>query len=370
MCQKRNRMQFTLFAILFLINQSAGEVPFCSVDVYSGFERPLYDSFIVKAKAGDSVAIHCECASKVNLSSVPSSSHVKVWDSERVGTRFTRSARITVPAWNYDAYKLNELKVVCTASSGVSCFIQLQVDFSPFVDLGVKAVQTVNEGESGSIECPIRAPNFPPYKYQLMWSSNRDDGRDRRVYFAQNYTLTSYSYSLARAKARMDKTIYTCSLINRATIVMSANVTLHVEVPRATFAVDHVVMSLSTSWLLVAILFGLGLTICIRHRHQKKQKRARIRFIGSIIGAPIPQGGFDIGPWQVEESGEAEVLKRSDSMCNLVSLYDRQVINAAREVLGFCADTSFFRMDQIERANFDKTVEELRHYVKDKPYFD
>ena len=85
------------------------------------------------------------------------------------GNTTTRSFIYRVPIENESASRENGKKISCKRKN-LTCNIQLNVRFDPFFDNSVPKNLTFDENVDATIECPIRAPNFPPYDYMILWT--------------------------------------------------------------------------------------------------------------------------------------------------------------------------------------------------------
>lgn len=161
-----------------------------------------------------------------------------------------------MPQDNIKAYRENDNLIICQAiyansTAEHSCFAHLNVKFEPFIDKTVKLNQVIQENKH-EIECPIRAPNFPPYEYHIFWI--RFNKKGRVVLFAANYTLTSYFYPIENI---VEGDIYSCSLLQNNSILMSVNITVVRETSRSAYVEYTYLESLWT--LLVLPLLGIGI---------------------------------------------------------------------------------------------------------------
>lgn len=166
-----------------------------------------------------------------------------------------RYVKVFMPEDNIRAYRKNDNLITCRAiyensTADHSCFAHLNVKFEPFVDNTVKLNQVVCANKR-EIECPIRAPNFPPYEYHIFWI--RFNRKGRVVLFAANYTLTSYFYPIEKV---VEGDIYSCSLSQNNSILMSVNITVKREAPMAAY-VEYNLVSL---WSLLVLPLLVGLT--------------------------------------------------------------------------------------------------------------
>ena len=79
----------------------------------------------------------------------------------------TRSVMYTAPLDNQMASKANGKKMKCLYKNR-TCHIRFSVRFKPYIEPDFKTL-TFEENQEATIECPIRAPNFPPYEYVIAW---------------------------------------------------------------------------------------------------------------------------------------------------------------------------------------------------------
>jgi hypothetical protein len=214
------------------------------------------DSLILNASPGDSVAVRCTSSENISISTAPQPTKFSV---QIVATRSDsneRAAHFSIPRDNYEAYLMNELNIVCTTTESL-IYMQLNIDFVPFIDTRVARVHRTMQ----PIECPIRAPNFPPYKYQIAWISKQVNA-PRHYHNPQNFTLTSHLFDIP--STHMNGTVYTCNLIESGTVKLAANVTM--------IRLEQHVLNY-TVWLLVAIVLGLLVSIGIRYRQFRLARR-------------------------------------------------------------------------------------------------
>lgn len=92
-----------------------------------------------------------------------------VWSTDRINTtrnttEYRRYAHFSIPSDDHGARMMCNRVMTCTVGNQ-SRYLYLQVEFKPYIDSSVLAVQ------SGPIlECPIRAPNYPPFEYNMIWT--------------------------------------------------------------------------------------------------------------------------------------------------------------------------------------------------------
>jgi hypothetical protein len=223
-------------------------------------------SHIISVRPGDSVLMYCEVIStllpRINVSSNVNLTFLNysMVKFNNGSTRFIQPIQYQAPSNDLDAYKQNGRKIKCQVEQEV-CYMQLNVQFEPFIDSNVALIQTLNENAAGVVECPIRAPSFPPYKYVLVWY-----GPDERASLIQNYTLTSYYYNLERAVSH-NKT-YKCVLYKRDELMLESSVVVLLNKPERKSSQPKSVFVESTS-----IFFGICLFIVALWVGQERVQR-------------------------------------------------------------------------------------------------
>jgi hypothetical protein len=229
-----------LFCALLLSFAVVQAYPTCTSNINKTVNS-IYDSHIAHTQEGRHVQTLCESKQSVNnaeaelvMSMVGGQLNVQPTTIEHHQnyTAFKRIAHLKIPSNNYGAYMFNALKVTCTVN-GLSCFVQLQVEFAPFVDWTVPRVQSLERGSSGTIECPIRAPNFPPYQYQLLWTSKNSNGV-KNEHFTRNFTLTSFFFPIAKATIDYHDSVFTCTLLRNNSVRLNSSVRVVHFTPRKT----------------------------------------------------------------------------------------------------------------------------------------
>jgi hypothetical protein len=130
------------------------------------------------------------------------------------------------------------------------CYFHLNVGFEPFLDNTIPTYQTLDH--TSLIECPIRAPNFLPYNFSVLWSKYVNNHRE--ILFSDIMTLTEFSHYV-HDPAEHD--VYCCSLLKNNSVLIESNITIHINKNTKQNEED-----LNSLWSLVvllpvAILLGL-----------------------------------------------------------------------------------------------------------------
>lgn len=201
-----------------------------------------------------------------------------------------QNVRVHIPADNYKAYTENEKKVRCdifygNASLGHSCFVQINVHFQPFVDTRVPTTQLFHKNALHSLECPIRAPNFPPYEYEIFWYVLKKGVAS--VLYSSNFTFTSY---FLHGLELVDRAVYTCFLVNKTkNIVASANITASLsDTSKANLPSFY---DLSFLWALTALVPLAGLLGVLKKRRNLQR---HFRTVSTCVKHPEPSNALDI----------------------------------------------------------------------------
>jgi hypothetical protein len=179
---------------------------------------------------------------------------------------------VKIPTNNVLAYKENENKIRCellnnSVSTGDSCFLHLNVHFEPFEDDTVSREQSLLN--TRTIECPIRAPNFPQYKYTIIWSQFLQDKKIDLFY--GNYTLTSYFFVVDKP---IDGSIYSCSLFFNKSILLSSNITIKTEPKRSASQLSLEFNGLHSLWSFTIVIPVAGILAALKRR---SNRRSRVR---------------------------------------------------------------------------------------------
>ena len=98
----------------------------------------------VKIKPGDSVNLRC------------------------IGGHFSNGKEVLkykAPLENSLASIENWRKITCRKGDK-TCYMTINMNFKPFVDQNVSTI--INADSDAHIQCPIKAPNFPPYGFMIQ----------------------------------------------------------------------------------------------------------------------------------------------------------------------------------------------------------
>ncbi len=184
------------------------------------------------------------------------------------------------------------------------CFFQIQASFEPFIDPNVSSIQHVpGGGGRASLECPIRAPNCPPYQYQVIWTAFRNNTKS--YFFTRNFTLTSYLFE-PELPAYMDNSIYTCSLLTNNKVTLQANISMVVHKSSESHAnINHSSGFNTASGLsLVGVfsIYGVFVYFLLRKIKSRATENRppciwrRCIWPRGLASAPPSRTGIDIGP--------------------------------------------------------------------------
>jgi hypothetical protein len=204
---------------------------------------------------------------------------------------------------DYDPYLINAKKFQCISSyenETAQCFFQIQAKFEPFIDPNVSSIQHVPGGARVYLECPIRAPNFPPYQYQVIWTAYKNN--TKTYLFTRNFTMTSYLYEL-EPSANPIGTIFTCSLLTNNKITLQANISMVVEASGEA-KMNHMSHGGSASGLSLLVLFSLyGAFMYFFVKKIKSRRvnnpactRRRCIWPRGLASSPPNRTGIDISP--------------------------------------------------------------------------
>ena len=185
-------------------------------------------SHIITVQPSSSILMFCETKSltrpRINISSNVNltfyNSTVRVSNDSLI---YSQPIKYSAPTNDLDAFRQNGRKIKCQHEKHV-CYMQLNVLFNPFIDTSVASNQILNINQVGVVECPIRAPNFPPYRYVLVWN-----GPDERASLIQNYTLTSYFFYINRVSLSIHNKTFKCSLFQNQKLLFEAKVKIFVD---------------------------------------------------------------------------------------------------------------------------------------------
>jgi hypothetical protein len=179
-----------------------------------------------------------------------------------------------VPADNLLAFKENERKIQCEIfvnnnKTEHACYLHLNVQFKPFVDKTVSRFQILDR--SRVIQCPIRAPNFPAYKYLILWSKFVNN--KRIPYWFGNFTLTSASLQIEQT---LETEFYSCALFENNLLLFEINITSQFERKanaELQIKVEH--SSLNGLWSITVLIPVAGLFAALKLRENRRTRRGR-----------------------------------------------------------------------------------------------
>jgi hypothetical protein len=151
------------------------------------------------------------------------------------------SVVFNAPLNNQLAYEANGKKIKCQYGN-LFCYIQVNVLFRPFVDTSILHTQTFSLGETHAfVECPIRAPTYPPFQHYIIWHSEMQS--------ADAYTMNSFLLNLKSVDNTMNNKIATCSLHynNTGFRMFNETITVHVTTAQTWFYVIIALLCMSIS---------------------------------------------------------------------------------------------------------------------------
>jgi hypothetical protein len=206
-----------------------------------------------------------------------------------------------------DSYFINARKFQCIGSyenETAQCFFQIQASFELFIDPSVSSIQHVPGGGGRAfLECPIRAPNFPPYQYQVIWTAFRNNTKS--YFFTRNFTLTSYLFEPERP-ANMDNSIYMCSLLTNNKVTLQANISMVVlrssESPSNMNHSSALNTASGLSLVGVFSIYGVFVYVLLRKiksrgtENRRPCTRSRCIWPRGLASSPPSRTGIDIGP--------------------------------------------------------------------------
>jgi hypothetical protein len=162
---------------------------------------------------------------------------VELIDSHKNIVKYSSKISIKLPSDDESVWKMSNREISCQVThensyeiiskiklpslpvTSINCSYHLNINFSPFISQNVNTSQLINENQLSIIECPIKAPNFQPYKYLINWYySNKDESRqmnDSWVFkYSKTFDKSGDLYIISNGKMDLDNGLYKCVLID------------------------------------------------------------------------------------------------------------------------------------------------------------
>jgi hypothetical protein len=179
---------------------------------------------------------------------------------------------------SHEASQITEIKIDIIPVTCIFCSIHLNINFNPFKSEKVNRTQFLNENQLSSIECPIKSPNFKPFKYSINWYYRSPDHVNETWLFKYSKTFDNSGdfYIISNAKYGIDNGIYKCDLIENLSgnIILSEILTVKFNQlsPKATSLMDTEFNNIFIYTLLLAffiVLIAIILVIKFKMNNKK-----------------------------------------------------------------------------------------------------
>lgn len=276
-------------------------------------EDPIINWFVNESKNKSLMEIK---GSLVNFTSIKKNK-IEIFDSNRNIIKYSSEITLRLPTDDEQVWELNNRNIYCQVThegsyeikskvkldffpvSSIYCNNHLNINFNPYISQIVNRTQFIRENELSSLECPIKAPNFQPYKYSINWYYHSFDQINATWSFMYSKTFDKSGefYIISNAKVDVDNGVYKCELIEivSGTSVLSEVITVKFSElfpkNKATdiFATQFTELIINAAIVLVLIV--IIIVLAIKCRLNKKTMRVDVSEEQQEINGDMSIGG-------------------------------------------------------------------------------